>query len=117
MEPQTTKVPAEKKLIKSERPLIHHGRAPPAAKKDFMFLPDLEKLKPHIKTNRVKTTITAMSKLCIIYLHIRLTSSRCNAGYYQSVKNPVSKISSVELINELIEVQLQVFPLYFMELL
>jgi hypothetical protein len=33
MEPHTTKVPAEKKLIKSDKPLIHQGTAPPPAKK------------------------------------------------------------------------------------
>ena len=67
MDPQTTKVPAEKKLINKDRPLIHQGSAPPAAKKDFMFFPDLEKLNPQIKTSRVKTIITPISILLIRY--------------------------------------------------
>ncbi|MCQ2165761.1 MAG: hypothetical protein MJZ04_11420 [Bacteroidales bacterium] len=33
MEPQTTKVPAEKMLMKRDRPDIHHGSVPPAEKK------------------------------------------------------------------------------------
>jgi hypothetical protein len=33
MVPHTTKVPAEKKLINSDVPLIHHGTCPPPPKK------------------------------------------------------------------------------------
>ncbi len=43
MEPQTTKVPALKKLMKRESPLIPHGTDPPPAKKDVIFFPDLAK--------------------------------------------------------------------------
>jgi hypothetical protein len=32
MDPHTTKVPAEKKLINKDNPLIGQGTAPPAAK-------------------------------------------------------------------------------------
>ncbi|CDF79839.1 hypothetical protein BN863_21270 [Formosa agariphila KMM 3901] len=32
IEPQTTKVPAEKKLMNRDKPLIHQGNAPPAEK-------------------------------------------------------------------------------------
>jgi hypothetical protein len=48
IEPQTTNVPAEKKLMKSDNPLIHQGTAPPAAKKLFMFFPELENERPPI---------------------------------------------------------------------
>ena len=58
IEPHTTKVPAEKKLINSERPLIHHGTAPPAAKKFFIFLPEPEKESPAIRIPMEKITIT-----------------------------------------------------------
>jgi hypothetical protein len=58
MEPHTTKVPAEKKLINSDRPLIHQGTAPPAAKKLFMFLPEPEKERPAIRIPMEKMIIT-----------------------------------------------------------
>jgi hypothetical protein len=58
MDPHTTKVPAEKKLINSDSPLIHHGTAPPAAKKLFMFLPEPEKERPAIRIPTEKTIIT-----------------------------------------------------------
>jgi hypothetical protein len=58
MDPQTTKVPAEKKLIKSDSPLIHHGTAPPAAKKLFIFFPELENDKPIMRMPIEKRIIT-----------------------------------------------------------
>jgi hypothetical protein len=59
MEPQTTKVPAETKPMKSESELIHQGTAPPAAKKDFISLPEvLEKESPIDKIKREKISIT-----------------------------------------------------------
>jgi hypothetical protein len=59
IEPQTTNVPAETKPIKRESELIHHGTAPPAAKKDFMSFPDvLEKERPIMNIKREKARIT-----------------------------------------------------------
>jgi len=59
MEPQTTKVPAETNPIKSESELIHHGTAPPAAKKDFISLPEVfEKESPMNKIRSEKSIIT-----------------------------------------------------------
>jgi hypothetical protein len=55
-------VPAEKKLIKSDNPLIHQGTAPPPAKKDFMLLPAPEKDRPQMTTIRENTTIVIRSK-------------------------------------------------------
>ena len=57
MEPHTTNVPAEKKLINNERPLIHQGTAPPAAKKLFMFFPEPEKERPTIRIPMEKIII------------------------------------------------------------
>ena len=74
MDPHTTKVPAEKKLIKRDNPLIHHGNAPPAAKKDFMLLPDLAKDIPHTKTSAEKTITTQTSILPTCNFNLMLTS-------------------------------------------
>jgi hypothetical protein len=54
IEPHTTNVPAEKKLIKSDKPLIQYGTDPPAAKNDFMLVPDLANDIPVTKTTREK---------------------------------------------------------------
>ena len=61
MEPQTTKVPAEKKLMNNDNPLIHHGIAPPPAKKDFMLEPVRENDSPVINTISEKINIVQMS--------------------------------------------------------
>ena len=66
MDPQTTKVPAEKKLINKDKPLIQYGTAPPAAKKDFIFCPDLAKDMPVINTTREKIVIVQMSSVVTI---------------------------------------------------
>ena len=57
-DPQATNVPAEKKLMNKDSPLIHHGTAPPPAKKVFMFFPAFANDMPAARTPRVKTTIT-----------------------------------------------------------
>jgi hypothetical protein len=62
IEPHTTKVPAEKKLINSDNPLIHAGTAPPPAKKDLMLDPVLEKDIPVANTIREKIRIVQISK-------------------------------------------------------
>ena len=62
IDPQATKVPTEKKLINKERPLIHHGTAPPAEKNDFMFLPLLAKDIPVMNTTTEKRTMVEVSK-------------------------------------------------------
>ena len=54
MEPQTTKVPAEKKLMNKDRPLMDQGTAPPAAKKDFISPPCLPNDKPAPRIINVK---------------------------------------------------------------
>lgn len=89
MEPHTTKVPAEKKLINRERPLIHQGSAPPAAKNDFMFLPDFEKLSPHTKTSKVKISITVISIVPILKMNILLTLIFCNLEIGGELKPPI----------------------------
>jgi hypothetical protein len=61
MEPQTTKVPAEKKLMKSESPLIHQGTAPPAAKKDLISLPVRDKDNPVRNTTIEKSPMVQIS--------------------------------------------------------
>jgi len=59
MDPQTTKVPAETNPINKDKLLIHQGTAPPAAKKDFMSLPEVfEKESPINKIRSEKSTIT-----------------------------------------------------------
>jgi hypothetical protein len=63
MDPQATKVPAEKKLMKSDKPPITHGTDSPPAKKDLRLMPVLEKIKPIHKTNAEKTKITMVSRL------------------------------------------------------
>ena len=80
MAPHTTNVPAEKKLIKSESPLIHQGTAPSPAKNDFILFPDPEKANPQITTIREKIAIVIRSKfaiavysLCQTYLFISVT--------------------------------------------
>jgi hypothetical protein len=49
IEPHTTNVPAEKKLINSDSPFMDHGTDPPAAKKDFMLVPFFPKESPATK--------------------------------------------------------------------
>jgi hypothetical protein len=61
IEPQTTKVPAEKKPIKSERPLIYQGTEPPAAKKEVMLFPEPENEMPVRITIREKANIVIIS--------------------------------------------------------
>jgi hypothetical protein len=68
MEPQATKVPAEKKLIKSESPPMNQGTASPAAKKDLRFLPVLEKENPTSMIKTEKITITEVSIAVFISL-------------------------------------------------
>ena len=63
IEPQTTKVPTEKKLIKRDSPLIHQGTAPPAAKKDLALPPLRENDKPSAKTSRENTRDVAISNV------------------------------------------------------
>jgi hypothetical protein len=58
MEPHTTKVPALKKLMKRERPLIPHGTDPPPAKKEVRFFPDLVKEIPARTIIREKSNNT-----------------------------------------------------------
>jgi hypothetical protein len=58
MEPHTTKVPALKKLMKRESPLIPQGTDPPPAKKEIRFFPDLENEIPARTMIREKITNT-----------------------------------------------------------
>ena len=62
MEPHTTKVPAEKKLMNNDNPLIHQGIAPPPAKKDFTLVPVFEKDIPVTNTIREKINMVQKSK-------------------------------------------------------
>ena len=57
IDPHTTNVPAEKKPMNSDSPLIHQGTLPPPAKKLFMFLPVEENSEP---TNMMPAAKTAM---------------------------------------------------------
>jgi hypothetical protein len=61
MEPQATKVPAEKKLMNKDNPPINQGTASPAAKKDFKLRPVLENEKPTSMIKMENTTITDVS--------------------------------------------------------
>ena len=62
MEPQTTNVLAETKPINSDKLFIHHGTAPPAAKKESISPLDLlEKDKPINMIKTEKATITDAS--------------------------------------------------------
>jgi hypothetical protein len=65
MEPHATKVPAEKKLMKSDRPPIVQGTASPPAKNDLIFRPVLENNNPiqSIKAEKTKITIVSKDKL------------------------------------------------------
>jgi hypothetical protein len=66
IEPQTTKVPAEKKPINNERPFIYHGTEPPAAKKEDIFFPEPENEMPVRITIREKASIVIVSITVII---------------------------------------------------
>ena len=66
IDPQTTKVPAEKKLMNKDNPLIQYGTAPPAAKKDFMFCPDLANEIPVINTTSEKIEMVQISKVVTV---------------------------------------------------
>ena len=65
IDPHTTKVPAEKKPIKRERPLIYQGTEPPAAKNDDMLFPEPENEMPVKITIREKAKIEIISILLI----------------------------------------------------
>src|SRR5690606_11673233 len=65
IEPQTTKVPAEKKLIKRESPLMGQGTAPPAAKKDFISAPCFPKDRPATMIIKLNTIMVRKSKYCM----------------------------------------------------
>ena len=66
--------------MKSERPLVCQGTAPPAAKKEVMFLPCLENAIPAESTPMVHKIIIIVSigfivikiivKVCVIYVVI-----------------------------------------------
>lgn len=57
MEPQTTKVPAEKNPMNNDNPLIHQGTSPPAAKKLFILEPVFENDMPATNIPVVKRKI------------------------------------------------------------
>jgi hypothetical protein len=62
MEPQTTKVLAETKPMKSDKLLIHQGTAPPAAKNESISPADLlENERPISIIKTEKATITEAS--------------------------------------------------------
>ncbi|MNR02862.1 hypothetical protein D3C85_1187310 [compost metagenome] len=61
MEPQATKVPAEKKLMKSDKPPMNQGTASPPAKNDFKLRPVRENNRPINMINTENTTITEVS--------------------------------------------------------
>src|SRR5690554_4278724 len=65
-DPHTTKVPAEKKPMNNDNPLICQGTAPPAAKKEVMFFPFFEKAIPDPRTPAVRSNIIGMSKIPIV---------------------------------------------------
>jgi hypothetical protein len=51
-------VPAEKKLMKRDKPFIHQGTAPPPAKKVLRFLADFPNDSPAAITPKVKINMT-----------------------------------------------------------
>jgi hypothetical protein len=61
MEPQATKVPAEKKDIKSDKPPMNQGTASPPAKKDLRLRPVRAKSKPMPNTKAEKMKMMAVS--------------------------------------------------------
>src|SRR5690554_1594641 len=65
-DPHTTKVPAEKKPMNNDNPLICQGTAPPAAKKEVMFFPFFEKAIPEPRTPAVRRIIIKISKMLIV---------------------------------------------------
>jgi hypothetical protein len=71
-----------KKLIKSDNPLIHQGNAPPAAKKDFMLLPDFAKTFHMIKTSAEKTTTTQTSILPMCNVNLMLNFQYKSTDYF-----------------------------------
>jgi len=52
--------------MKRDKPPINHGTDSPPAKKDFKFIPVLEKTSPMHNTNAEKTKITMVSILGLI---------------------------------------------------
>jgi hypothetical protein len=54
-------VPAEKKLMKSDKPPINQGTASPPAKKDFILVPVRENSKPILNINAEKIKMTIRS--------------------------------------------------------
>src|SRR5690242_4999550 len=73
MAPHTTNVPAEKKLMNKDKPLIHQGTAPPPAKKDFILFPDPEKARPQTTTIMENIVIVSRSKFGIIKNYLSQT--------------------------------------------
>ncbi len=65
IDPHTTNVPAEKKPMNNESPLIDHGIAPPAAKNDFISFPFFEKDNPAIIIPMLKKIMVIRSKSSI----------------------------------------------------
>jgi hypothetical protein len=61
IEPQATKVPAEKKLMNKDKPPINQGTASPPAKKDLRFLPVRANNIPVTSTKALNTKITIVS--------------------------------------------------------
>jgi hypothetical protein len=61
MDPQATKVPAEKKLMNKDSPPMNQGTASPPAKKDFKFRPVRANSIPIANTKAEKIKITAVS--------------------------------------------------------
>ena len=60
--PSFSKCPStRKKLMNNDRPFIHQGTAPPAAKKVFMLLPEEEKDMPVTNTISAKINSTIRS--------------------------------------------------------
>jgi hypothetical protein len=51
--------------MNKDKPLICHGTAPPAAKKEVMFFPLFEKAKPAHRTPIVSRTIVRISNILI----------------------------------------------------
>ena len=65
MLPQTTKVPAAKKPIKSDSPLIAHGMFPPPPKNPLRSFPDFDREMPVASTATEKITTVIMSSMPI----------------------------------------------------
>ena len=83
MDPHTTKVPAEKKLINRDNPLIHQGTAPPPAKKDLMLVP--------VRENKIPVTNTITENISMVQISMESKGAWVNS---------LRKLSDIEHLND-----------------